>query len=177
MTTWNASVLAALHAAAAAVGLEPALVRAVAWIESRGNPAAVSPAGAQGLMQLMPATAAGLGVTDPFDPFQNAAGGARYLEQLIRQFGDTTVALWAYNWGPGNVARAQGSGKTIPAEVITYARNVLARAAVERAADPLVSAPAKLSASQASVVSHCLCPACGSRLAVAADPLPPTGKV
>lgn len=161
---WPADIVRALHAAADAAGLERALVRAVAWIESRGNARAVSPAGAQGLMQLMPATAKGLGVKDSFDANQNANAGARYLAALVKQFGSVEAALWAYNWGPGNLQRAQAARKTIPGEVIAYAKNVFARAAAERALDPLPAPPAP--PPPAESVSYFCCPDCGSRLAV-----------
>lgn len=98
----------AIEKAAAAASLDPRLVAAVAWAESGFNPQAVSPAGAVGLMQLMPATARGLGV-DPLDPAQNLAGGARYLAaQLARFGGQLEFALAAYNAGPSAVARAGG---------------------------------------------------------------------
>lgn len=89
-------------------GLSPALLEAVVWQESRWREGAVSPAGARGLAQLMPATARYLGV-DPDDPMQNLEGGARYLrEQLDRFDGDLEKALAAYNAGPGRVERAGG---------------------------------------------------------------------
>lgn len=98
-----------IQSAASKYSLDPALLRAVIMQESAGNPAAVSPAGAQGLMQLMPGTAASLGVSDPFDPTQNVDAGARYLRQLLDQYGgDTTLALAAYNAGPGRVAQYGG---------------------------------------------------------------------
>ncbi len=89
-------------------GLEPEFVLKVIEAESGGNPQAVSPKGAIGLMQLMPATARALGVSDPFDPVQNIEGGVRYLRHLIDRFGDLRLALAAYNAGPGNVQRYGG---------------------------------------------------------------------
>ncbi|MDR0819300.1 MAG: lytic transglycosylase domain-containing protein [Oscillospiraceae bacterium] len=85
------------------------LLKAVAKTESGFDPNAVSRSGAQGIMQLMPATAKGLGVDDPFDAEQNIMGGARMLEQLLSQYnGDVTLTLAAYNAGAGNVAKYGG---------------------------------------------------------------------
>lgn len=86
----------------------PALVAAVIDAESGGNSEAVSPAGAQGLMQLMPATAQALGVSDPFNPIQNVEGGVSYLAEQYRRFGSYELALAAYNAGPGAVAQYGG---------------------------------------------------------------------
>ncbi len=89
--------------------LDPALLAGLIETESGFNPRAVSPAGAKGLMQLMDATARGLGVTDPFDPRQNVLGGARFLRQLLDRYGgDVPRALAAYNAGPAAVDRYGG---------------------------------------------------------------------
>jgi soluble lytic murein transglycosylase-like protein len=105
--------------------LPPALVRAVIQEESGGDPAAVSPAGAMGLMQLMPGTAAAYGVVDPFNPVENVAAGSSYLAALMRRYGDNlTLALAAYNAGTAAVERYGG----VPpyAETQAYVRDVTA---------------------------------------------------
>lgn len=92
--------------AAADTGQDPALVLAVAMAESRLDPFVVSPMGAQGLMQLMPPTARRFGCTDPFDAYQNAKAGARYLGFLLNRYnGNVRLALAAYNAGPAPVDR------------------------------------------------------------------------
>ncbi|WP_436698116.1 transglycosylase SLT domain-containing protein [Nocardioides sp. BYT-33-1] len=113
-----------IDAAADRTGVPAGLIAAVARQESGFDPRAVSPAGAQGLMQLMPGTARGLGVTDPFDPAQAIDGGARLLRSLLDRFGRTDLALAAYNAGPGAVSRYGG----IPPyqETQSYVRNVMA---------------------------------------------------
>jgi soluble lytic murein transglycosylase-like protein len=95
-----------IEEAAAAYRLDPELIRAVMRAESAFNPMVVSRAGAQGLMQLMPALAEEMGVDDPFDPRQNIMGGAKYLRQLLdRHRGNIPLSLASYNAGPTAVAR------------------------------------------------------------------------
>jgi soluble lytic murein transglycosylase-like protein len=113
-----------IAAAAQRNGVDPALLKGLIRQESNFNPAARSGAGAVGLTQLMPATAAGLGVSDPTDPAQAIEGGAKYLRaQLDRFGGDPAKALAAYNAGPGAVQRFGG----VPpyAETQSYVQRVL----------------------------------------------------
>ncbi|NLL00025.1 MAG: lytic transglycosylase domain-containing protein [Clostridiales bacterium] len=85
------------------------LLKAIGKAESNFDPNAVSKSGAQGVMQLMPATAADLGVTDSFDPEQNIMGGSKYIADLLKRYdGDTKLALAAYNAGMGNVKKYGG---------------------------------------------------------------------
>ena len=98
-----------INAAAKKYGLNPWFLAAIIKQESNFNATATSHAGARGLMQLMPATAASLGVVDPTDPGQNTMGGAKYIKQMLDKYnGDPIMALAAYNAGPRNVAKHGG---------------------------------------------------------------------
>jgi soluble lytic murein transglycosylase-like protein len=114
-----------LEHAAASAGIDGRLFAALVWTESSFRPGAVSPSGAIGLAQLMPPTAADLGV-DPHDPLQNVLGGARYVRQQLDRFGRVDLALAAYNAGPNRVAR---DGNVIPNIVETqlYVLRILDR--------------------------------------------------
>lgn len=123
----------ALARAAAGAALADELVAAIAWVESRYRSGARSPAGAIGVMQLMPGTARMLGVRNPRDPHANIDGGARYLRRLLDRFGgDVSLALAAYNAGPGRVERAGGIPRI--AETQNYVTRILARLASGAAA-------------------------------------------
>ena len=117
----------AAHVAEASLrfGIPPDWIRAVRHVESRGNPQAVSPKGAMGLMQIMPKTWAalharhGLG-SDPFDPRDNIFAGAAYLREMHDRYGTVTGMLAAYNAGPGRYDEHLVSGRTLPAETRAY---------------------------------------------------------
>jgi soluble lytic murein transglycosylase-like protein len=106
--------------AAGRADLDPRLLSALVWAESSFDQGARSPAGAIGLTQLMPGTAAGLHV-DPYDPAENLLGGARYLSLQLERFGSVELALAAYNAGPGRVDEAGG----VPPETWDYVHRVL----------------------------------------------------
>ena len=121
-----------IQATAARHGVDPRLVEAVIRVESSGDPGAVSPKGAVGLMQLMPARAAALGVRDAFDPVANLDGGTRHLRDLLARYdGNLSLALAAYNAGEAAVRAHRG----IPPypETREYVRKVLALYGAERA--------------------------------------------
>jgi soluble lytic murein transglycosylase-like protein len=115
----------AIFTEAARYNLDPGLVMAVMHVESRFNAFALSPVGAMGLMQVMPATgkelATDLGVVwrgtqTLFDPLVNLRLGVAYLKQLESRYGDTATALAAYNWGPGHIDRRIRRGRALPTE-------------------------------------------------------------
>jgi soluble lytic murein transglycosylase-like protein len=113
-----------IQAASTKYGIEPAVIAAIIEQESGGNPDIQSPAGAIGLMQLMPRTAQGLGV-NPYDPGQNIEGGTKYLAIQLNRFGSLEMALAAYNAGPGNVLNSR---YLYISETQNYIRNVPALA-------------------------------------------------
>jgi len=125
----NAGAYAELIGSAAErYSVDPVLLTAMVHVESAFDPSAVSPKGAQGLLQLMPGTAVRFGVEDPFDARQSVEGGAAYLSWLLDRFdGQTELALAGYNAGEGNVDRYQG----VPPyrETVQYVQRVMDSAA------------------------------------------------
>ncbi|HKE37712.1 MAG TPA: lytic transglycosylase domain-containing protein [Candidatus Baltobacteraceae bacterium] len=124
-----------VSANAATWNVDPSLIKAIIANESGFNANATSNVGAQGLMQLMPATASGLGVSNAYDPAQNVWGGTRYIRGLLDRFGgNTELAVAAYNAGPGAVEKYNG----VPpyAETQNYVQNVLASFAKYKAQGP-----------------------------------------
>lgn len=119
----RAAYLPRVYSMESKFGLPSGLLDAVVWTESRYNPLAVSKAGAGGLGQLMPGTARDLGVSNRFDPAENLEGAARYLRQMLDEFGVVHLALAAYNAGPGAVKRAGGIPRN--GETPGYVRDVL----------------------------------------------------
>lgn len=132
-----ATVTDLITQAAQSQGVDPALAIEVARAESNFDQNVVSPAGAIGVYQLEPATAAQLGV-DPNDLTQNISGGIRYLEQMLAQFGSVPAALAAYNWGPGNLTKAITAYGTawvnhVPGETAAYISKIVSNLAQYKA--------------------------------------------
>jgi soluble lytic murein transglycosylase-like protein len=121
-----------VRAAARTHDVDPALVAAVIWVESKFNPRARGPGGSAGLMQLMPRTSRSLAAAlhrahRPWDAGFNVDAGTYYLARLLRRFGgDETLALAAYNRGPGAVAKWTAAGSDLPEGARAYAARVLA---------------------------------------------------
>jgi hypothetical protein len=112
-----------IRAAAERYGVDADLIHCVIAVESNFNPKAVSPKNARGLMQLLPQTAAQLGVKDIFDPEQNIDGGTRYLRDLLKKYSNLTLALAAYNAGP---QRVDQYGRHVPPylETMKYVQRI-----------------------------------------------------
>jgi soluble lytic murein transglycosylase-like protein len=112
-----------IRAAAERYGVDADLIHCVIAVESNFNPKAVSPKNARGLMQLLPQTAAQLGVKDIFDPEQNVDGGTRYLRDLLKKYSNLTLALAAYNAGP---QRVDQYGRHVPPylETMKYVQRI-----------------------------------------------------
>ena len=152
---------AEIEAAAAKHGIDPALLKALIKQESGFDPNARSPAGASGLTQLMPGTAASLGGTHPLDPAQAIEGGAKYLKQQLEAFGgDERKALAAYNAGPGAVQKFGG----VPPyeETQNYVQKVLGYAEAFRAQSTTAVASTPVAASMASPLGGAPAPVASS---------------
>jgi soluble lytic murein transglycosylase-like protein len=131
-----------IETTAARYGVDRRLVEAVIRVESGGNPRAVSPKGAQGLMQLMPSRSVALGVTDAFDPRANLDGGVRHLRDLLQRYeGNVRLALAAYNAGEDAV-RAHG-GVPPYRETQEYVRKILALYTPATPAPPVKRGPTR----------------------------------
>lgn len=154
----NPGIAQLVNQSAQAYGLDPSLVMAIAQRESSLNPNAVSPAGAQGIMQLEPATARALGVTNPFDPAQNIDAGTRYLAQLVNRFsGDLVKAVAAYDWGPTSVQTAVNTFgpnwlSAAPSETQAYVEAILGVTPSQAATSAAPQQPMTIDASTGQVV-------------------------
>ena len=121
----NISIDKAVEDAAKKYGVDKKLIMSVIKQESDFDPNSTSGVGAEGLMQLMPSTARELGVTNPYDVEQNVDGGTKYLKELLDMFGNTKLAVAAYNAGPGAVKSSGGNISALPNETKNYVSKVL----------------------------------------------------
>jgi soluble lytic murein transglycosylase-like protein len=145
-TNADEGVRALVDQTAKSLDVSPELVHSVIQVESNYNPYAISPKGAQGLMQLMPATAKRFGVTNSFDPRQNIEGGVKYLKLLRETFKDDRLALAAYNAGEGAVTKY---GDVPPyAETMKYVENVGKKYEQAKSAAQKKAPPVKVAAEQ-----------------------------
>jgi soluble lytic murein transglycosylase-like protein len=148
-----------IEQAAARYGIDPSVLYGLIEQESAFDPSATSSAGAQGLTQLMPSTAASLGVAEPLDPAQSIEGGARYLSGLLRQFGGNTAdALAAYNAGPGAVEQYGGvppypETQQYVAKVLGYAASCSQSGQDAGALPSTTSAPTGATATAAAITA------------------------
>ncbi|WP_342251545.1 lytic transglycosylase domain-containing protein [Sphingomonas sp. OTU376] len=157
------ALMTAVTEASRRFGIPEMWIWSVIRAESGGNPRAVSPAGAMGLMQLMPATWGvlsaryGLG-QDPFDIRANVLGGTAYLREMLDRYGNPATALAAYNAGPGRVDDWRTTGRRLPAETTAYVRRIVPTLAVADIATPELAPPswrdaALFAGSKADIVS------------------------
>lgn len=123
--TGNTSIDKAVEDASKKYGVDKKLIMSVIKQESDFDPKSTSCVGAEGLMQLMPSTARELGVTNAYDVEQNVDGGTKYLKQLLDMFGNTKLAVAAYNAGPGAVKSSGGNISALPNETKNYVAKVI----------------------------------------------------
>ena len=162
----NVDLTSLIISEAQAQGVDPGIALAVARTESGvcqwtpSGSVVTSSAGAIGVMQLEPATAAALGV-DPNDVNQNIQGGITYLKQLYQQFGSWNLALAAYNWGPGKLSNALASTSAIPGQVLNYVKGILGMSTVYNAGMAQMVSPDDSTADTGSNVNLVACLALG----------------
>lgn len=168
-----ATLCDAIQASARRNGLPYPFFTRLIWQESRFDPGAVSPAGAQGVAQFMPGTAAERGLADPFEPARALDESAAYLKELREKFGNLGLAAAAYNAGPGRVARWLAGTTTLPAETVGYVEIVTGHSAQEWRAPFPGEKPAAL-APEPGFSCVAFAGAAGRRSAPASAPFDPT---